>query len=333
MMEPRPTRAWDTAGPTSARAPLCPRGSWWRPGSPWPQGAPRRCSIGRLASGVRRRLGREPGQASHHSSQQPVLRPHLPGARTSHAQRGSLFPSALPAHRHPEAAYGVREAPNSVPARALGDQALARLCPHPAQSLPECCRLESSPQPSPLSHSIQLCFPQSPELPVLKAGGLVCRGPPDPRPHQSRHTGGREESKPKVWPVPESLGQPGDGISKHHHPACLGLPSHLSGAETEVLRGWERKGDTEAEGLRPQEARVHVCELSVHLPWSQPPSCPGAGNGRTGRWTPSFRPPQPRGVGPSREAGPLTRWPGEWASSQALTLLPAALAVAAPCRA
>lgn len=191
-----------------------------------------------------------------------------------------------------------------------------------------CPNAAASPPPSPLSHSIQ-----SPELPILKAGDLVCRGPPDPRPHQSRPTGGTEVSKLKVWPVPVSLGWPGGGISKHHHAACLCLPSLLSGAETEALRGWGQKGYTEAEGLRPQEARVHVRELSVHLPWSQPPSCPGAGNGHTGRWTPSFRPPQPRGVGPSWEAGPLTRWPAGWASSQALTRLPAALAVAAPCRA
>lgn len=115
VMELRPTRAWDTAGPTSERA----------------------------------LLGRDSGQASHHSSQQPVLRPHLPGTRTPHAQPGSHFPSALPAwspltHRHPKAAYGIRGEPNSVPARALGGQALARLCPHPVQSLPECCRLPTA---------------------------------------------------------------------------------------------------------------------------------------------------------------------------------------------
>lgn len=66
---------------------------WWKPGSPWPEGAPILCSIERLASGVHRSglgallafaglnlPGRGPGQASHHSSHQPSSspRPNLP---------------------------------------------------------------------------------------------------------------------------------------------------------------------------------------------------------------------------------------------------------------
>ena len=59
------------------------------------------------------------------------------------------------------------------------------------------------------------------------------------------------------------------------------------------------------------------------------PPTPGAGKGRTGRRLRGAVPPQAGGLGPSREAGPLTRVggsrPGEWVSSQPLTSLPAAL--------
>ena len=63
------------------------------------------------------------------------------------------------------------------------------------------------------------------------------------------------------------------------------------------------------------------------------PSYLGARKGRTGRQLQGAAPPQAGGVGPSREAGPLTRVgvsrPGEWVSSETLTRLPGTLAAEA----
>ena len=103
-----------------------------------------------------------------------------------------------------------------------------------------------------------------------------------------------------------------------------GLEGEAGGLGMEVRLGgaWHQRMEAEIRGAQ-------VCEPRVWLLWPHPPT-PGAGKGSTGRRLQSAVPPQAGGLGPSREAGPLTRVggsrPGEWVSSQPLTWLPAALA-------
>lgn len=172
-----------------------------------------------------------------------------------------------------------------------------------------------------------------------------------PRPHRSRHTGGKGPEHPG-WPLLTSgcglpLSLPGAAmrwVSEHHPlPVCLSsawqrqkLRPKRRGweqrGETEAQRGWEPKSRERPHGGRAQEQEPEVPEVPGPHPLLR-----SAGKGRTGRWAPHCDRCWPEARALPGEAGPLTRaggsGPSEWASSQPLTLLPAALPAEAPRRA